>query len=333
MCSHIHEASGSRLDGLCFRRRVCLLIVQSIMDPFVDLIRLLRPQATLWRKIEARGRWGISFRKRDDLLFCWVEQGECFVLRPKMKPLRVGEGDFVLVRTSTPFALATDTKVKCVDSDKAFASPETYGVALGSARGKASTHHGGRFVFDTANEEMLTGMLPQVVHLRAADTSLRRIHQLLKMNAAESAAGRPGSEFVAARLTELILIEVLRNESLQVESDVPSLIGGLSDDVVATALRALHGDVARSWTVGELARLAGVSRSAFALRFREVMGVGPIEYLLNWRMARAKDELRQGARTVSEIAFAVGFQSVSAFSTAFKRRVGCSPGAFAATGR
>jgi AraC-like DNA-binding protein len=91
----------------------------------------------------------------------------------------------------------------------------------------------------------------------------------------------------------------------------------------------MHKDVARGWTVASLSALCGVSRSTFATRFREIVGVGPIDYLLRWRMALAKDELRLARSTIAEIGFAIGFQSASAFSTAFSRSVGCSPKDFA----
>jgi len=122
---------------------------------------------------------------------------------------------------------------------------------------------------------------------------------------------------------ELILVEILRGGALGQEHT--GLLAGLADPVTARALAAMHGDLAHDWTVNELARLCAVSRSAFAARFRKIMGTGPIEYVLNWRMARAKDELRYGTRSISEIAFDVGFRSSSAFSTAFTRSVGCSP--------
>jgi AraC-like DNA-binding protein len=91
----------------------------------------------------------------------------------------------------------------------------------------------------------------------------------------------------------------------------------------------MHRRVAHDWTVDELARLCAVSRSTFAVRFRAVMGTTPIAYLLNWRMALAKDQLTRGTKSIGEIAFAIGFQSPSAFSTAFARAVGCSPRRFA----
>lgn len=91
----------------------------------------------------------------------------------------------------------------------------------------------------------------------------------------------------------------------------------------------MHENVGQEWTVDSLARLCGVSRSAFATRFRAVVGIGPISYLLRWRMALAKEALKSGTAKIEEIAFSIGYKSASAFSTAFTQAVGCSPSRFA----
>ena len=210
-------------------------------------------------------------------------------------------------------------------------------MKLGAGMDSPVTLHGGRFVFDTANEDLLTGMLPSLVHVAAGDTSSWRVRSLLKMNETESLQPGPGSEFIIGRLMELILVEILRSEALRVNpkhnQEHTGLLAGLADPVTARALSAMHTDVAHGWTVSTLARLCGVSRSTFATRFRKIVGTGPIEYLLHWRMVLAKDELRRATRSIGEIALAIGFQSSSAFSTAFTRAVGCSPKRFAVSAR
>lgn len=185
--------------------------------------------------------------------------------------------------------------------------------------------YGGRFVFDSANEDLLMGLIPQMVHVAASETTSEPLRALLSMNEKESKARKPGSQFVVARLMELILLEILRSEALRLNPAQTGLLAGLADPLVAVALRAMHGEVARSWTVASLARLCGVSRSGFSERFSRRMGQGPIEYLQQWRYAVARDELRRGMYTIGEIALRVGFQSASAFSTAFTRATGCSP--------
>lgn len=303
------------------------------MDPFLDLVRLLRPRATLWGGIEGIGRWGVSFRQRNDLLFCWVERGECLLTRPLAAPVRLRSDDFVLIRSVAPFTLTTDPTVEPVDSEAMVAATMKTALKLGERGGAAVTLRGGRFVFDTANEDLLTGLLPPLVHVAAGETSSWRVRSLLKMNETETLNPGPGAALIIAGLMELILVEILRADELRTSPEPTGLLAGLADPVTARALSAMHADVAQDWTVSALARLCGASRSAFAARFRRIVGVGPIEYLAQWRMALAKDELRQGRRSIGEIALAIGFQSSSAFSTAFTRAVGCSPTRFAASAR
>jgi AraC-like DNA-binding protein len=110
------------------------------------------------------------------------------------------------------------------------------------------------------------------------------------------------------------------------------LLRGLSDARIAEALRQIHGDPARPWTVQQLARGAGLSRSAFFDRFTSAVGLRPMEYLLGWRMAVAKTLLRGDAIALDEVARRVGYGSASTFSTAFSRHVGQPPGRFARQG-
>lgn len=303
--------------------------VQTAMDPLLDLIGLLRPCAALFGAgVDAAGDWAVAFHKRDDLLFCWIESGACLLLRPGCAPLRVEQGDFVLIRTVTPFTLASDESVAPIDSEAAVAASGDVRLKVGSGRDRPITLHAGKITFDTANEDLLAPLLPPMVHLAAGDTSLGRVRALLTLNEMEAREPGPASAFIVLRLVELILVEVLRTKQPRIEGEMTGLLAGLADPVASRALGAMHRDVAHEWTVGELARLCGVSRSTFAARFRKVVGTGPIDYLLHWRIALAKDALRIGAMRSSEIAFAIGFQSPSAFSTAFTRAVGCSPKRF-----
>ncbi|MGI4757912.1 MAG: AraC family transcriptional regulator [Janthinobacterium lividum] len=299
------------------------------MDPFLDLIRLLRPQATLWARIDAAGRWGVSFRQRQDLLFCWVERGGCQLVRLGEAPITLQKDDFALVRTSSPFTLTSDPTLEPENSEDIVAAIGHTGMKLGEGTASPAVLRGGRFVFDTANERLLTELLPQVVHIASSDNSSGRLRALLSMNEAESSSPGLGSEFVVARLMELIFVEVLRNGSPSLNLTQTGLLAGLADPAIALALTEMHHAVAQRWTVASLARLCHLSRSGFSFRFRTVIGIGPIEYLQRWRIALAKDELRRGTRTMGEIALSIGFQSASAFSTAFTRAVGCAPSRFA----
>ena len=125
------------------------------------------------------------------------------------------------------------------------------------------------------------------------------------------------------------LIEALRSHDVGEDGVVAGLLNGLRDPALARALQAIHADVRAGWTVAGLAVVAGMSRSAFSARFGEIMGCAPIEYLARWRMAIAKEALAQGTKSLDRIADEIGYESASAFSTAFRKRLGCPPGRFA----
>ena len=138
---------------------------------------------------------------------------------------------------------------------------------------------------------------------------------------------------ILQRLLEVMLVEFLRWRGIGDDALPAGLLRGMRDPALARVLRAVHADVRAGWTVAELARLAGMSRSAFAARFGETLGCAPIEYLSRWRMALAQDALSRGGKSLDRLADEIGYESASAFSTAFRRRIGCAPGTFARSRR
>ena len=183
---------------------------------------------------------------------------------------------------------------------------------------------GGWFVFDSPDSTMLVSLLPSLVHLRG----IERLSVLVRLVGEEANERRSGRDLVLTRLVEVLLIEALR--STPGENAPPGLLRGLADARLAPAIRQMHGQLARSWTVAELARTAALSRSAFFERFTRVVGLSPMEYLLAWRMAVAKDLLRREDLAIGEVADRVGYGAASTFSTAFSRHVGLPPSRYAA---
>jgi len=304
------------------------------MDPFLDIVRLLRPRAALLgRGMDAAGDWGLSFPALGDLLFFWIEDGTCQLIRPGCDPMWLETGDFVLLRTTLSFTLTSSEEVEPLDSVAAVAAKQEGRLKLGSGQERPISLHMGKFLFSTANEDLLTGLLPPIVQIPSRSPKLHRLHNLLTMMECEGRDPGPASEFIIVRLVELALVEILRMPAsgLPEQSVEPAnggLLAGLRDPVAAKAIRAMHENVGQEWTVESLARLCGVSRSAFATRFRGIVGIAPISYLLRWRMALAKEALKSGTAGVEEIAFSIGYKSASAFSTSFTRAVGCSPSRF-----
>jgi transcriptional regulator GlxA family with amidase domain len=165
--------------------------------------------------------------------------------------------------------------------------------------------------------------LPALVHVRGDE----RLATLVRLVGDESNARRSGRDLVLTRLVEVLLIEALRSTSGDDAS--PGLLRGLADARIAPALRQMHAQPARAWTVPQLAKTAALSRSAFFERFTRTVGLPPMEYLLAWRMALARDLLRREDVGIAEVAERIGYSSASTFSTAFTRHVGQPPRRYA----
>ena len=188
---------------------------------------------------------------------------------------------------------------------------------------------GGYFRFDRANAQLLVKLLPPVIHIRREEPGATRLRRIVELIGEETETHRPGRVLILERLVEVLLVEALRFRSASAAREEQGLLAGLSDPSLAQTLREIHVDVARHWTVEQLARTAGMSRAVFAERFTRKIGMPPMQYLLEWRMAVAKDILRTERPSLAEVADRVGYQSASAFSTAFTRLTGTSPSQFA----
>jgi AraC-like DNA-binding protein len=223
---------------------------------------------------------------------------------------QLGEGDYLLLAAPRPWTLRSDE----------------------TTAGIVTRLIGGHFHFDDANAGLLATLVPSTVHIRSTEAGAGRLRSVLGVIDDEAVSDRPGRTLVLERYLEIMLIEAIRHHVGLVD-DIQGLLAGLRDRQLAAALRALHADIRRAWTVAQLADLAGMSRSVFAERFNRIVGMPPIDYLLHWRMALAKDALRLGDGRLADVAFASGYQSASAFSTAFSRVVGCSPARYAAQRR
>lgn len=175
------------------------------------------------------------------------------------------------------------------------------------------------FVFGSPDSGLLVSWLPSLAHLHG----IERLSTLVRLVGEEASESRPGRDLVLTRLVEVLLIEALR--ATPGDDAPPGLLRGLADERLAPAIRQMHTQVARSWTVAALARISALSRSAFFERFTRTVGVPPMEYLLAWRMSIAKDLLRKEDVSVSDVAERVGYGSASTFSTAFSRYVGQAP--------
>jgi AraC-like DNA-binding protein len=177
----------------------------------------------------------------------------------------------------------------------------------------------------------LIGSLPRRLHI--ADGYMREggwLKDLIAATLKESQEKRVGSASVLSRLSELIFIEVVRRYMESLPGETVGWFTALSDPPIGRAIRMLHGNVSRPWTLTELAREAGVSRTILIERFNAYLGIAPMSYLASWRMQMAAGMLASGSATLAQIAANVGYESEAAFSRAFKRCTGMPPKAWRA---
>lgn len=256
--------------------------------------------------------------------FSAVTEGRCRLLVDGQQPIELEAGDFVLLPATPGFTMSSlePATPKLIDPHAAPAPSDE--VHHGDPDATADVRMlGGYFLFDSPDAALLVTLLPALVHVRG----VHRLTTLVRLLGDEAACDRPGQELVMFRLIEILLVEALR--SLPGDQAAPGLLRGLADQRVAAAMRGMHGDPAQSWTVAELAKEAGMSRSAFFDRFTRAVGLPPMEYLIAWRMALAKRLLRRRDVPIDTVAEQVGYGSASSFSTAFRRQVGESPGRYA----
>jgi AraC-like DNA-binding protein len=182
--------------------------------------------------------------------------------------------------------------------------------------------------YDSAKGNPLLAALPAAMRLNIEEGAAAEWMRSTFRYAAAEVTGRPGSETVLAKLSELLFVEAVRRYAETLPEGQTGWLAGLRDDYVARALALLHGDVSRSWTVDELGRHIGLSRSALADRFTQLIGVAPMRYLANWRMQVAAQELLSRNTSLAQIANRVGYESEAAFSRAFKKAFGSAPSAW-----
>ena len=293
-------------------------------DPLSDVITLLQPRTVFSKRISGAGRWGVRYSDFGQPSFCVVLEGSCRLTVDGERPLTLEAGDFVLLPATPGFTMSSHDAVspECVDP-KATPAP-TDEVRHGPRGGRPDVRLlGGYFVFDSPDAALLVSLLPSVLHVRGVE----RLEVLVRLVGDESSARRAGRDLVLTRLVEVLLIEALRLAPR--EDAPPGLLRALADTRLAPAIRQMHSHLARPWTVAQLAKIAALSRSTFFDRFTQTVGMTPMDYLLTWRMAVARDLLRREGMGIAEVADRVGYGSASTFSTAFSRHVGQPPGRYA----
>ncbi|WP_454856627.1 AraC family transcriptional regulator [Rhizobium binxianense] len=293
-------------------------------DPFAEVVTLLQPSAPFAKVASGAGAWRVDRSESGQPFYCVILEGTSRLAVEGQEPVDLREGDFVLIPAAYGFTMSSREPETAEGVDPLTVTRLEGEVRHGDPDGPPNVRLlVGHFVFGSPDAALLVSLLPKLVHVRGE----RRLATIVQQVGEEAREQRPARDMILARLLEVLLIEALRSTADTAAS--PGLLRGLADGRLAVAIRRMHQDPTQDWTVEQLAHEAALSRSAFFERFRRAMGVTPMEYLLSWRMALAKNLLRHNRGGMKEIAERVGYGSASAFSVAFTRFVGLPPTRFA----
>lgn len=297
------------------------------MDPLSDILSLLKPTSYGFRGLDAAADWSLAYAADEGIKCFAITAGACWLAMDDTAPLRLEAGDFVLLPGGPGFRLCSALGVAAIDAFDFFPNVPAGEVAVLNGGGDC-IGVGGYFAFEGMHSEMLLSMLPPIVHLadQADKDGLRlSIERLM----GELRSPRPGSALMGEHLTQALLIEALRLHLLGRSSRSAGWLFALADRQMNAVLAAMHAEPARKWTLATLARVAGMSRSSFAVRFKDSVGEPAMDYLTRWRMMLAADRMANEGMPISLVAPTVGYESESAFGAAFKRAFGQSPKQYA----
>ncbi len=294
------------------------------MDPLSSVLSLLRPRSYMFHGLDVGGQWSMQFPPNDGIRCYAILSGECWLaVEGAEEAVHLTTGDCVLLTKRQSFRLASDLTAAPLDAVGLFGEAPQ-GEVVTCNGGGGLTGVGGYFNFSGKHAGVLLALLPTVVHIRK-ESDRAALRWSMEMMMQELREPQPGGALVAEHLVHLMLILALRLHIAQGSRAGVGWLFALADKQMAAAINAMHGDPAHGWTLQSLADLASMSRSSFAVKFRETVGEPPMEYLVRWRMMLAGDKLLNSSDSVSVVAYSLGYESDSAFGAAFKRVMGCSP--------
>jgi AraC-like DNA-binding protein len=274
------------------------------MDAITDFLSAVRVQGVCYGRIQVTAQWAPRPDTGSHAKFGLIAHGQGWIDLPDVtERIHLLPGDFFLLAPGRDYMLSVEA-------------------------GALAAIIAGKFRFDETHGRQLTDFLPPLILIRGGQPHVLPLQKTMELLASDVDASTPGSEIAVRRLADLLLIQALRAHIADTESEQTGWLHALADSHIGAALNSMHKRIEHPWTVASLASEAGMSRSAFALRFKELMHESPLEYLTRWRMYRGSDLLRESDRKLADVAQAVGYDSDGAFHRAFKRVLGIAPGEY-----
>ncbi len=309
----------------------------SSADPLGEALHFLHMDSVLYSRSEMTAPWGLAIPYFANCFICHIViSGQGWLEIDGREPTLLRMGDFALVPSGSGHRVSSSldvTPIDLFDAPRKMVS-ERYELLRLDGGGEPSGMICVVVRFDHPAAHRLIRLLPKSIIIESwQSTHFEWIQSSLRLMAHEAQALHPGGETVITRLADILVIQAIRSWLAADPSAQTGWLGALKDKQIGQAILLIQQDPARQWTVETLAQEVAMSRSAFAARFKRLVGETPMQYLTSWRMDVALGWLQERDESVGEIGEQLGYQSEAAFSRAFKRAIGQSPGAVRRNGK
>ncbi|MUL35458.1 AraC family transcriptional regulator [Gloeocapsopsis dulcis] len=300
------------------------------MDALTEILKSVKLHSTVHCRSEFSAPWGVQIDSMEDASFHVVIRGNCWLEVDGMNtPIPLVGGDLVVLPTGVAHTLRDRLDSPAVMLGELLANRPCQGqLKLQYGKGGTSTTVlCGKASFENRDLNPLLSALPPLILIKGEDGQIVEwLDSTLQFIACETVSNRPGAEMMITYLSNILFIQAVRAYLVGLkQQEEGGWLRALVDSQMSIALALIHQHPETNWTVEMLAKQVNMSRSAFAARFKWLVGEAPLQYITRWRMYQAVDLLRSGNLTVTEIAQRVGYDSETAFSKAFKRQIGQSP--------
>jgi AraC-like DNA-binding protein len=302
------------------------------MDALTEVLKAVQLHSTVHCRSEFSAPWGVQIDRTDYASFHVITRGNCWLeVEGDNAPILLTAGDLVVLPTGVAHTLRDAFDSPIVSLATLLAQRPCQGqLALNyGGNGMPATVLCGRASFAERDSNPLLAALPPLIHIKGeAGQAVAWLETTLQFITCESNLNRPGAEMMITYLSSILFIQAVRAYIASLPEAEGGWLRALLDPQMSVVLGLIHQQPAHAWTVESLAKQVNLSRSAFAVRFKTLVGEAPLQYLSRWRMHQAVRLLRSTPKPLREIAESVGYESEAAFSRAFKRQIGHAPGKY-----
>ena len=298
------------------------------MDPLSEIFNSMQIRSALYVRLEATTPWGLKSIGGPEIKFVLVVRGSAILTtKAQVIPINLSGGDLLISLDDSAYSICDNLDSPITDCCEVEKIRVGNLIEFGGG-GAQTTIICGYFGVDSLDAKPLLAVLPKILHLRLDQNRSNVFQSVMELLATEIAEPGLASEALISRLYELLFVHAIRAYTSGCTGSKGGWLAAMAHKQIGEAIKAMHADLNHNWTVESLAEKAGMSRSAFAAKFKLIVGRSPLEYLTQWRMHKAGILIRKESTSLSEISYAVGYKSESAFNRVFKKEMGIPPGEF-----